>query len=431
VPQLAETRLASKLDVDRLIFDGDREMREALMSDKRFVRVLVAQSRAQSAIGARRQLLLSALRLTPEMAPEPFSALRHVSSTLGIAAPIELYCVPESAINAFVVPPSEGGVVLLGLTSEALERFDAAELHFVLGHELGHALFGHFHFSPDLLMGEEDIAPIHVARLCAWMRYAELSADRIGLLCCDDFDTAVRAFFKLTSGLSSSRYLRHAAQCAEQFAQVTAEKIESSEGDWFSTHPYSPLRIKALDLFSRSETYHALLGRRENEARFHRMLGKSKGALSEAELEREVSAIMQLMDPSFLRSDTPSATLVREFLALGGVEVALADGKIQRGERKMLGTLVGRRGLIENATDVLRLSPEEHQARMQELAKKLMLELSPLRRQKIIEDLVAVALADRELAQAEVDAVARAAGLLDVSPEFVISALNRALAALD
>jgi uncharacterized tellurite resistance protein B-like protein len=424
-------RLKSKLDTDRLIFDGDREMREALLSDKRFVKVLRAQSDSAGAVGARRQLLLSALRLTKEMAPEPFGALRHVSNTLGIEAPIEMYCVPESAINAFVVPPKAGGVVLLGLTSEALERFDTGELHFVLGHELGHAMFGHFHFSPDVLIGDENIAPIHVARLCAWMRYAELSADRVGLLCCDDFDTAIRAFFKLTSGLSNSKYLRHAGQCAEQFAAVTAERMESSEGDWFSTHPYSPLRIKALDLFSRSETFHSLLGRRANDARFHRLLGKSGTPIPEAELEREVNGIMQLMDPSFLRSDTPSSSLVREFLALAGVEVALADGTIQRGEEKMLGKLIGRRGLVGSAQEILERSHEEHHTRMAELAERLLIELSPLRRQKIIEDLVAIALADRELQQAEVDAVSHAAQLLMVSPEFVISSLNRALAELD
>jgi uncharacterized tellurite resistance protein B-like protein len=431
VPDLGDTRLRGKLDMERLIFDGDREMREALLSDKRFVKVLVSQSETKNAIAARRQLLLSALRLTPEMAPEPFAALRQASETLGIETPIELYCVSESAINAFVVPPRPGGVVLLGLTSEALERFDPGELAFVFGHELGHALFGHFHFSPDVLIGDDSIAPIHVARLCAWMRYAELSADRIGLLCCDDFDTAVRAFFKLTSGLSNNKYLRHAAQCAEQFAAVTAETIESSEGDWFSTHPYSPLRIKALDLFSRSETYHALLGRRGTEARFHRLMGKSGQALTEVELEKEIAKIMQLMDPCFLRNDKPSNALIREFLALAGVEVALADGTIQRGEKKMLGKLVGRRGLIEDAAATLELSPEEHGRRMRELADALMIELSPIRRQKIVEDLVAIALADRELLQAEVDAVAHGASLLHVSPEFVISALNRAVAQLD
>src|SRR5690606_3481665 len=124
---------------------------------------------------------------------------------------------------------------------EALERLDPAEIRFVIGHELGHLLFDHFQMSAESLLGDERLAPVHMARLCAWMRYAELSADRVGLVCADDFDAAVRAFFKLTSGLSSATYLHHADDCARQLAELEAKQIESSEQDWFSTHPYSPL----------------------------------------------------------------------------------------------------------------------------------------------------------------------------------------------
>ena len=332
--------------------------------------------------------------------------------------------------NAFVVPP-EGGVVLLGITSEGLERLDGGELRFVFGHELGHALFDHFRLSPEQLVEDETLAPIHLARLCAWMRYAELSADRVGLLCCDDFDTAVRAFFKLTSGLSSQSYLRHAEECATQFAAVAADAMESSEQDWFSTHPYSPLRIKALDAFSRSKTYHDLLGRRGSDVAFHQLLGKSGKALTEAELEREVREIMRLMDPSFLGDASPVAPLVQEYLALAGMDVALADGTVARGEKKALGRLVGKRGVTQAKEKLAALSAEEHAARLGELGRELSLKLSPNRRLKIIEDLVVVALADNELHQAEVEVLIDAARRLDVTPQFVEATLNRALSGLD
>lgn len=255
-------------------------------------------------MSARRRLLLNALRLSPSMAKEPFAALADVNQTLGLEGPLELYCVSESRINAFVVPPRQAdGVLLVGFTSEALERLDPAELRFVLGHELGHVLFGHFNLSVSDLVGDEEVAPIQLVRLCAWMRYAELSADRVGLLCCDDFDAAVRAFFKLTSGLSQPAYLNHAREHAEQLAAVASDEIESSEADWLSTHPYSPLRVKALDLFARSDAFHGIMGRSPAEARFHRFLGKSGGLLAKAELEREVGALMRMMDPSFLSDE--------------------------------------------------------------------------------------------------------------------------------
>lgn len=424
--------LPSKLDTERVVFDGDRELHQELMRDKRFVRLLVAKEGDAQSVSARRQLLLSALRLTRGMAPEPFGALSDVVGALGIQAEVELFCVSDTRINAFVVPPQgEGGVVLVGFTSEALERLDPGELRFVLGHEIGHVLLGHFNLSVSDLVGDENVSPLQMVRLCAWMRYAELSADRVGLLCCDDFDTAVRAFFKLTSGLSKQSYLGHARAHAEQLAAVTRDELPSSEADWFSTHPYSPLRVKALDLFSRSETFHALMGRSAADARFHRFLGKSGALLSEAELEREVGALMKIMNPSFLSDDLDVVVTTRELLALAGMAVALADGQISRGEREALGKLVGKRGLVDKAAELLELSPADHEARMRALAERLARHLPPLGRRKVVEDLIVVALADRQLLRSELEVVVRVAGWLGVPAEEVERTLVRVLGHLD
>lgn len=424
--------LPSQLDTERVVFDGDRQLYRALTQDKRFVRLLVAREGEAASVSARRQLLLSALRLTADMAPEPFAALSHVVKTLGLRTPVELYCVSDTRINAFVVPPrDEPGVLLCGFTSEALERLDAGELRFVLGHEIGHALLGHFNLSVSDLVAADDVAPIQMVRLCAWMRYAELSADRVGLLCCDDFDTAVRAFFKLTSGLTKQSYLGHARAHAEQLAAVTSAELGSSEADWFATHPYSPLRVKALDLFARSETYHGLMGRSAADARFHRLLGKSGALLSEAELEREVSGLMKLMNPSFLSDDLDVVVTTRELIALAGMAVALADGQVTRDEREALGKLVGKRGIVDKAAELLALSPAEHQARLELVADRLSRHLSPLACRKVIEDLIVVALADRELLRAELDVVVGVAARLGVPAEEVERTLVRVLGHLD
>lgn len=426
------SRCVCKLDVDRVIFEGDRELQHALTKDKRFARILVARDADAASVSARRRLLLSALRLSPNMAREPFAALADVRRTLGFDGPVELYCVSESRINAFAVPPREvDGVLLVGFTSEALERLDPAELRFVLGHELGHVIFGHFNLSVSDLVADDDVAPIQLVRLCAWMRYAELSADRVGLLCCDDFDAAVRAFFKLTSGLSQQSYLSHAREHAEQLAAVASDEIESSEADWLSTHPYSPLRVKALDLFARSEAFHAILGRSGAEARFHRFLGKSGALLPKAGLEREVDVLMRMMNPSFLSDELDVAVATRELLALAGMAIALADGRVTRGEREALGSLVGKRGLVDSAADLLALSPEDHEARMEALADSLSCHLSSLGRKRLIEDLIVVALADRHLARAELEVAMKVAARLGVSPEDVERTVARVLGRLD
>ena len=218
---------------------------------------------------------------------------------------------------------------------------------------------------------------------------------------------------------------------AEQLAAVASDEIESSEADWLSTHPYSPLSVKALDLFARSDAFHGIMGRSPAEARFHRFLGKSGVLLPKAELEREVDALMRMMNPSFLSDELDVAVATRELLALAGMAIALADGQVTRGEREALGSLVGKRGVVDSAADLLALSPEEHDARMASLAESLSSHLSPFGRKKLVEDLIVVALADRHLARAELDVAMKVAARLGVSPEDVERTVGRVLGQLD
>jgi uncharacterized tellurite resistance protein B-like protein len=409
--------LRTSLDRDAIVFDGDRDLRQALQADELFAQIVEEVEGAATIASARRDLLRSALKLTPKISPEAFRAVDQAVAALGIDVPIELYCVPAPEINAFVAPP-EGGRVLIGVSSAALETLDVAELRFVIGHELGHAIFDHFALAPELLAADPRIAPVHLARLYAWMRYAELTADRVGLLCCADAHAAVRAFFKITSGLTAPRFLENATEAAQQYSELASEGLESREEDWFNTHPYSPLRLRALDLFARS-------------APFRRLIGQTGGDIGEAELEREVAAIMALMDPSFLGDDTPCTAEIREYLALGGLAVALADGDLAAGEEEAIGQLCGDRGVLRDAAKLLELSDTAHQERMIELARTLNLELSPLQRRKIVEDLTAIALADREILEEELEALAFCAELLEVDVSFVEDSLARLGSALD
>jgi uncharacterized tellurite resistance protein B-like protein len=414
---MERTRLRCRLDLDLLVFDGDRDMRAALTADEDLALVLGEMVQESSVTSARRDLLLSSLRLTEKIAPDFFRALGKAVTRLGIDARVEAFCVPEPMINAFVLPP-EHGRVLIGISSAALEQLDEGELTFVLGHELGHALFDHFVLTPELFEGNEDVAPVQLARLYAWKRYAELSADRVGLVCCEDPETVVRAFFKLTSGLSSQKYLQNAKECAAQYAELASEKLESVEADWFSTHPYSPLRVRAIDVFARSTT-------------FQQLLGKDGGELGESALEKEIKDIMRVMDPSFLDDTGDANQNVREFLALSGMAVAMADGTLADAEAELLETWVGKNGVLPDGRSLQDLDQNEFEKRFGDLSQKLTLQLPSAKRYKIVEDLVAIALSDAELHEHEIAAVADVAVAIGVDPMFVEETLQRMSGALD
>jgi uncharacterized tellurite resistance protein B-like protein len=408
------TKLRARIDLDAVIFDGDRDMRAQLRRDPAIKKALKEMRPGEKLAALRRELLLSSLKLTPAIAPELYEAVERVRKALGLDAAIEAYCFSSPDMNAFVAPP-DGNAVLVGVSSPLLEKMDVDEVTFVLGHEIGHVLFEHFRMAPSILLeSEERLPPLQITRLFAWMRYAELSADRMGLICCRDVDAAIRAFFKLTSGLCDARFLKNAKEAAAQLDDLTAE---STEADWFSTHPYGPLRIKAIQAFSQSATYHSIIG-------------KVGGDLSESELEAQVSRIMRFMDPCFTDGTAECHPEIKEMLVLGGLTIALADGTLDRSEEQELERMLGAEIRIsDESLEQLREGAADE--RLAELGHHLAMRLSSHRRKKILEDLVAIALADERLADTEIDALCRCADLLEIDRRFVEESLGRLARSLD
>lgn len=416
-------RISARPDIERAIFDGDRDLRSAL-EQSRALSPLWRDARAMTADGAavvssRQSLLKTAVRLTAGLAPGLHRSIERCRRVLGVTAPIDVFCVHDVKPNAFVLPP-RGGRLTMGFSSSALQMLDDGELTSVIGHELGHAIFDHHAMMAlTAVQGDERLAPIDAMRFFSWLRYAELSADRVGLLCCGDLDVALSAEFKMASGLSDQRVIGDVREASKQFAALEAEAIETDENDWFATHPYGPLRVRALELFARSTLFHALMGR-------------EGGELSESDLELEVTRVGDLMSPVFLSEKATCRREVGEFLVFAGVEVALADRRLKRSEVEVLRRLVGGEGKLADGIDeVVALSAEQRGDKIDALRGVLNVRLSPLRRGKLIEDVTAVALADRRLDAAELDVLYRLAAALGVDPLVVDRCVARPEGALD
>src|SRR4030095_9504275 len=98
--------------------------------------------------------------------------------------------------------------------------------------------------------------------------------------------------------------------------------------DCFSTHPYSPLRVRAVVAFSKSQTYRQIAG-----------LGSD--GLSNDEVEAVVERDLALMEPGYLEEKTEESKLMRRLLYCAGVSVAAANGVVEDSEMKALRTLLG------------------------------------------------------------------------------------------
>ena len=265
---------------------NDLKLSKALLARqeiKRLNRSIKRQSEKGEQSATRRHLLATSVRLSPGMAAGVHQKADHCVERLGIDSPLELYAYASPQFNAACFKPEEGRVFIM-FSSSLLEAFNDSELLFVMGHELGHHVYGHHQIPIGYVLRGRQPPPADLALdLFAWSRYAEISADRAGAFCAQDLESVARALFKLASGITDERVVRFEldeflAQVDDMLAFDDKPGQGAPKQDWFSTHPFSPLRVKALKLFHESDLM-------------------ATTGIDKPTLEYQVQQIMSLMEP--------------------------------------------------------------------------------------------------------------------------------------
>jgi tellurite resistance protein len=380
---------------------GERDLRERLLAEHEIRRAIEQiDKQLEKEQGARRQLLAAATRLTAEMAPELHAILTRCKETLGVEGPLETFVYPDPMFNAAAVRPERGRLLMM-VSSGLLEGFDDDELSFVAGHEFGHWLFDHHQIPVGVLLGGRfRVSPSLVLQLFAWQRYAEISADRAGLICAGGLEAAAHALFKLASGLTGGRvkvrideFLAQVGDLQKE-AESVATADERPRSDWFSSHPFSPLRLKAAQLFAASAVM-------------------TPGGVARDQLEAEVQELMTLMDPSYLQGRSEVAELMRRLLFAGGVAVAAASGEVTEESLEALEDLLGP-GSIPGE-----LKPDVIKADLPSRIEAVRAEVPVLRRAQVIRDLCVIARADGRIERGEVEVIREIAEAVGVDETMV------------
>ena len=388
-------RMAPRTD---LRCKGDADLREKLLAEPEIKRA-VEKAREENEAGIRRRLLATSVRVTAEMSPLLHRITEDCRRTLGVETELEVYVFPSSTFNAACVKPESGRVFVL-LASSLVEAFDEEELKFVIGHELGHHMFEHHELPIAELLNNSEIATHQNALLLfAWSRYAEISADRAALVCTGSIEPAARAFFKLASGLSGSKIAMRAEDLIAQLGDIKTELERQASADanarddWFSTHPFSPLRLRAAKAFVESELF-------------------VSGGKSREDLEHEVNELMSLMEPQYLQEQSATAEAMRRLLFTGGVLIAAANG-IDPKEIEMLDKLLGAgRVKKEMNLDALKVDLARRTKDVRE-------SVPPLRRMQVLRDLCLIALADKRVEAEERSQLYEIAKQIEVNPTMV------------
>ena len=403
----------------------DRVLREELVEDWGVKHALKKIDKLTSGYGlrTRRNLLTGALRLTKAIAPDAYRSLAVCREVLGYDKPVELYVKPDPMVQAFCAR-SVSGPIIIGLSSRLLETFSDAELRFVLGHELGHAVFDHFAIPMPATATLEDVGGKFVSRpvslkLYLWCRAAEVTADRAGVVCAGAVDPAAHALLKIASGLGTDVIKPDLNAFASQIdalhaapAALADVRDEERVLDCFDTHPYSPLRVRALLAFARSQA-------------FQRATGKASDGIDADEMERIVEHDLSVMEPSYLEDRGEMPELMRRVLFCAGVCVAAANGEIAASELRALRALLGEKNVdIPDQLEVIRKELDE---RIVEAKDKV-----PFAgRAQIVQHATIVAAADGIVEQSELDELTKLAQGLGVDPQVIDHTLAGAAAPMD
>jgi Zn-dependent protease with chaperone function len=246
-------------------FSGDIELLDALRRDEVIRQQLQRTELLRKRSRVRARLLSDAVRVNVGLIPNVAQSFERLRSCLDDDRPLEAYVFADASVNAFVTEASNRYIV--AVSSGAVNLLSAEELEFVIGHELGHAAFGHMDVAADAIieLGSLDVRQRMLVR--AWQRAGEISADRAGLHCCDSLEVAATALFKTVSGLAVPGMVIDPRELAGQWDHLVEEVLDQGHRDhWQLAHPFPPLRMKALLLFWQRR------GQREVDAEVTRLL---------------------------------------------------------------------------------------------------------------------------------------------------------------
>lgn len=351
--------------------------------------------------GTRRRLLSTSVRLSKAMAPQLIKTAEQCIEKLGVDMPVELYAYNSPQFNAACVKPEDGRLFIM-FSSSLLDSFDEDELRFVMGHELGHHVYGHHDIPVGyILNGKQAASPDLALSLSSWSRYAEFSADRAGAYCTNNLDAVARSLFKLASGVTSSVVKFNLADFLSQVDEMQIEDDQAGNNasvqDWFMTHPFSPLRVKALQMFHNS------------------VLMKDDG-ISGDDLELGVEGLMAFMEPSYLESKADAALAMRHFLFAGSLMIANVNGDISSQEITVFEDFFGKYK-YKDTFDLNKLEKD-----LGKRAESVVEQNSIPKRMQLVRDLCVMARAEGRAGTAEVLKLKELALLLAV-PDFFVDQL--------
>lgn len=238
------------------------------------------------------QIIAESILSSPSCYPEVYNVAKKCAEKLCMPM-VDVYISPlVSGMNAITIGTDDETCIILGSLLTAI--LNEEQLAFVIGHEMGHIASGHilYHTALQNLRNSITLIPIvgdliykaTVLPLFSWYRRSELTADRAGLLCCGNVETALDTMLQLMAGFMDTSKV-DVNEYIEKSSGALDKNFFRKIGELTQSHPLTVKRLKALQLFSESKKYERCNGVRIQD----------KELLSDAELEAQTEAIVKIM----------------------------------------------------------------------------------------------------------------------------------------
>lgn len=236
----------------------------------------------------------SNVRVGPTQYPVIDRLRNESAEILDLPSVPKLYVENNPHLNARAVGIDEPFIVL---TSGLVTQLDTEALRFVIGHEMGHILSGHavlLTLIERLKLLQRTVAwvPLGViglraviAALYEWLRKAQLSADRAGLLVSQDPAATLRAHLYMAGATDLTQIdIPAFLEQAKEYEEITdiRDSVIKLLAVEHQTHPFSVVRASQLQKWAASEEYRAILAgdykRRDAEDGENKLNEDIKGA---------------------------------------------------------------------------------------------------------------------------------------------------------
>ena len=219
--------------------------------------------------------LSDTVRVDRNQCSDLYQMLVESCATLDMPVP-QLYIDQRPLANAFTFCVESPIIVLY---SGLIELLDEEEWRVVLGHELGHIKSGHVlyrqiaEFLANLLMRlggrtfglAQGLGMGLFYAFFHWYRQSELTADRAGLLVCQDVTTVLNVEMKLAGGsrklyaqMDKDAFLQQGRDYEEMGRDALNSFLKLGQ-TLHTTHPFPAVRAMEIDAWAKGEEYAAIL----------------------------------------------------------------------------------------------------------------------------------------------------------------------------